>query len=377
MSSHEIDQAFIETVTRDAEEVWTKDFESIEEMFNRCCFSIAVDVVRRLDLFQNIGDIESPASLGEKIKIFEDARYVFDKLLTILAEEKVIEADGANWRCLENEPDIETPAEALVMAVRKHPGEGASYQWLARAHDGLVRYISGKAFSEEVMFPWGSFKLVEEVYNTSDIYGFYSRLAGRTIKRIIETQFDDKVTMLEIGAGTGNGTRNVLSETNESFEKYIFTDVSKSLVQLGRRRLKKLGHDFIDYRTLDIGQDITAQDFPEECADVVLAVNVLHATDDIDAALAMARRLVRPGGWFVLSEIAPPEGGLYRYMDLTFGLLPSYSKYSDHDVRPLAPIIRPDEWRAALERVGFSETAAVPGDRLEGVDRGGVVLARR
>jgi ubiquinone/menaquinone biosynthesis C-methylase UbiE len=234
--------------------------------------------------------------------------------------------------------------------------------------------MQGKLYSQEVMFPMGDFKLVEEVYNTSNVYSFYSKLAGRAVKRLVNDHFDKPVTMFEIGAGTGNGTANVLSETHDKFEKYIFTDVAKALIQRGQRRFKKSGFDFLEYREFDAMKGLEEQDVAGGIADIALAVNVMHATDDIIEGLANTKKLIKEGGILLLSEIAPPENGLYRYMELTFGLLPSYASYTDTERRPLAPIIRPNEWVSAFEEVGFKEVIIIPGDNAPELDRGGIVI---
>jgi SAM-dependent methyltransferase len=122
---------------------------------------------------------------------------------------------------------------------------------------------------------------------------------------------------------------------------------------------------------------VAAQGFSADSFDMVLAVNVLHATADIRLALRNIRPLLRPGGVLVLSEIAPPPGGIYRYMELTFGLLPSYNAYDDTDRRPDSPIIRPDEWVSAFRDTGYSAVEALPGSRWDGIDRGGVVIGTR
>ncbi len=370
----------LDELQKDAASVWPENFDEIEEMFNRCCFSMAFSAVKKFGLFTEKGDFETVESIDGKIKIFKDARYLFDNILRILVEEKVLEKRDGGFLCVDPDPYIETPAEILVTATRKFKNEGAPFQWLARAQDGLVDFIKGNLYAEEVMFPMGSFKLVEEVYNTSDVYGFYSRLAGKVVKRIISEyfsseHFNSKVTMLETGAGTGNGTANVLSESDGKFSKYYFTDISKSLVQMGRRRFKKQGYDFIDYMTFDACDDLTVQGFKEDSVDIVLAVNVLHATDNIMTALKNIRGLLKKDGVLVLSELSPPENGIYRYMELTFGLLPSYSVYSDRDIRPVAPIIRPDAWMAAVKDAGFENVAMVPDKRDSAMDRGGVIIA--
>jgi SAM-dependent methyltransferase len=364
----------IDQLVADARAVWPEDFDGIEEMFNSCCFSMAFDVISKLELFQKKGDFETMDTLRPKVGLFKDAEYVMGKVLRILCDEGVLAAKDGGWVAVDTDPYVSTPSEALVIATRKFPTEGAPYQWLARANDGLFGFIKGKLYSQEVMFPMGDFKLVEEVYNTSDVYSFYSKLAGRAVKRLVTGHFEKPVTMFEIGAGTGNGTANVLSETADRFEKYIFTDVAKALIQRGQRRFKKSGYDFLEYREFDATKDLQSQDVAEGIADIVLAVNVMHATDDIVLGLTNAKKLLKDGGILLLSEIAPPENGLYRYMELTFGLLPSYAVYTDKERRPVAPIIRPKEWLDAFEEVGFSEIHIIPGDAAPELDRGGIVI---
>jgi ubiquinone/menaquinone biosynthesis C-methylase UbiE len=375
--SRTFDTNLTDRLADDARQVWPSNFADIEEMFNRCCFAIAVNCVRRLGLFGKQGEFENLSSIRRKTGLFKDAEYVMGHVLRILCEEDVLRPRDDGWECIDPDPYVETPAESLVVATRTFPEEGAPFQWLARSADGLVAFMKGDVYAEEVMFPMGSFTLVEEVYNTSNVYGFYSRLAGRTVARLVREVFSKPVTLLEVGAGTGNGTENVLNEVNDGFAKYYFTDVSKSLVQMGERRFKKRGYEFLEYRTFDACAALAEQQIEEESLDIVLAVNVLHATSDIEGALENARRLLRPDGILVLSEIAPPKGGIYRYMELTFGLLPSYNVYEDRARRPVAPIIRPDEWAEALTKAGFGTVEAVPGDRWENIDRGGVLLAAK
>lgn len=369
-----VDEKVANALVAEARAVWPQNFAKIEETFNSCCFAMAFKVVRDLGLFRAKGEFENWETICKKVAVFKDAEYVLRHILRILCDEGVVAEQDGGWICLDAEPYIEPPAESFVMATRIFPEEGASFQWLARASDGLVPFIRGEMYAEEVMFPMGSFKLVEEVYNTSNVYGFYSRLAGKAVKHFAEQLPTGAVSLIEIGAGTGNGTENVLRETTDRFARYIFTDVSKSLVQMGRRRFKKFGYDFLEYATFDACKDIAEQDIKEELVDVVLAVNVLHATNDIMQALRGARKLLKTDGVLILSEIAPPENGIYRYMELTFGILPSYSEYRDRALRPVAPIIRPQEWVNALSEAGFRQATAIPGETVAEMDRGGIVI---
>ena len=375
------DEKIINLLVEDAKSVWPMRWDEIEPLFNKCSFSIAVDVIiKHLGLFNKKGDFETFESMKSKLNIFKDSEYVFQKMIDILVEEKIIEKKDNGYICLVQDIDLPGPAECLVEATRKVPEEGAPFQWLSRGYGGLVQFIKGKVYGEEVMFPFNDFALAEDVYYTSDVYNFWSKLAGKAVKRIIESNYKNKVTVLEIGAGTGNGTWNVFqyAENVESkFEKYIFTDISKSLVKKAGKSERFSKYNFIDYKVLDATKDIEAQGVSEECADIVLAVNVLHATPNLIDGCKAFMKLVKKGGFVVLGEIAHPENSIYRYMELTFGLLASYYNYQDKELRPNCPIIRTDTWIKLFKEVGFSDVIAIPGNKLPGSDRGGVVIAKK
>lgn len=375
------DVTTINELVSDAKEVWPKNWPEIEVMFNRCCLAISVDIImRHLQLFQKKDDIETLESIKQKINLFKDAEYVFLKMLDILCEEKILERRDDEYICINPEPDIESPSEALVIATRKILSEGASFQWLARAYGGMLHFLKGRLYGEEVMFPFNDFSLVEDVYYTSEVYGFWSKLAGKAVKRIIEKKYNRKVVVFEVGAGTGNGTFNVFQNTenvNQKFEKYIFTDISKSLIKKASKSERFSQYNFIEYRQFDLTKDLKEQDFEEEIADIVLAVNVLHATKNLLEGCKTLYKLVKKGGFVILGEIAPPPFGLYRYMELTFGLLASYYDYEDKEVRPNSPIIRPEKWIELFKKANFTEVLAIPGDRLEGCDRGGIIIAQK
>ncbi len=371
----------INNLINDAKLVWPVRWEEIEPLFQKCSLSASIDVlIKHLGLFNKKGDFETLDTIKSKINIFKDAEYVFQKMLDILVEEKILEKKDNGYSCINQDIDIPGPAEYLVEAVRKIPEEGAAFQWLARGYSGLVQFIKGKVYGEEVMFPFNDFSLASDVYYTSNVYNFWSKLAGKAVKRIIEDKYNKKIVMLEVGAGTGNGTWNVfenMENPQDKLEKYIFTDISKSLVKKTSKSERFNKYNFIEYKILDATKEIKEQGLEEEGADIVLAVNVLHATPNLVDGCKSFHKLVKKDGFVIIGEIAPPPNGLYRYMELTFGLLASYYNYIDKDIRPNCPIVRPETWVKVFKLAGFSDVLAIPGDRLEGCDRGGVVIAQK
>jgi len=83
--------------------------------------------------------------------------------------------------------------------------------------------------------------------------------------------------VLEIGAGTGGTTTNMLlglkSEFGERlYSKYSYTDISSGFFVAAKERFKD--HQNIEFSILDISQDPLEQGFEEGSYDLILAANV-------------------------------------------------------------------------------------------------------
>ncbi|HOE99816.1 MAG TPA: class I SAM-dependent methyltransferase [Spirochaetota bacterium] len=374
-----LDKYLIDQLVKDAEDVWPKRWSEIESSFQKITLSAAVDIIIwDLSLFSKKGDTGTYSDMKNTVGITPDNEYVFKKLLDILVEENILSREGEVYVCVDNDPEIHSPIEYIAEAVRDIPEEWAAFQWLARGIGGLKRFIKGKLSGEEAMFgPWGDFTLVGQVYYTSEVYGYWSKLAGKTVTRLINNVFDRKITVLEIGAGTGGGTTDLfksLGEPRNKIEKYIFTDIHKRLVKKSSKNFEEY-FDFMEFKGLDVTLPLEEQEVDLESADLLYAVNVMHATNNILSACSAMYKLIKKGGYAVLGEIAPPKDKLYRYMELTFGLLSSYSYYEDKELRPLSPILRPEQWIEYFKKAGFRDAIAIPGDRLPGCDRGGAIIA--
>jgi len=74
-------------------------------------------------------------------------------------------------------------------------------------------------------------------------------------------------------------------------------ELSPAMLAIARARARDLGHD-VDFR---VG-DAQALDFPDECFDGVVCTLSLCTIPDERAAVAEVRRVLRPGGRFLLLE---------------------------------------------------------------------------
>ena len=117
--------------------------------------------------------------------------------------------------------------------------------------------------------------------------------------------------------------------------------------------------------------DAAAVPLEDECADVVVAGEILEHVHDLDAVVAEATRILRPGGTLVIDTIASTWWG--RFSSITIGeRIPAGPPPRLHDA---ALFVDRDALRAACARGGVS--LSLNGLRPSAVDYVRWLMARR
>jgi acyl carrier protein len=106
---------------------------------------------------------------------------------------------------------------------------------------------------------------------------------------------------------------------------------------------------------LDMNRDLIEQKMPAHAFDVIIAANVLHATQDLGSTLEQVRLLLASGGVLLIYEVTEH----LPWFDVTFALIEGWQKHAD-DRRQQHPLLKPDAWAEVLEEHGFEAVAAFP-----------------
>ncbi|HWH43404.1 MAG TPA: methyltransferase domain-containing protein [Thermoleophilaceae bacterium] len=125
---------------------------------------------------------------------------------------------------------------------------------------------------------------IEAVYRTQDVVE-----QRRAVLRALDLRPGERV--LDIGAGPGFLAVAMAAAVGPR-GSVDGVDVSESMIALARRRSPEPHSAPLAFR---LG-DALALPFPDECFDVVVSTQVYEYVEDIQAALAEARRVLRPGG---------------------------------------------------------------------------------
>lgn len=110
--------------------------------------------------------------------------------------------------------------------------------------------------------------------------------------------------VLEIGGGTGGATRTAMKAFNgpngiKAYRDNTFTDISPGFLSSARESMA----DWRDmkYSTYDMEVDPIEQGY-KQAYNLIIACQVIHATSNIGKTLLNCRKLLKPGGKFVIVE---------------------------------------------------------------------------
>lgn len=190
----------------------------------------------------------------------------------------------------------------------------------------------------------------------SDLPG-YERSVERT--RALLTPGD---AVLELGCGTGSTALRLASACGP----YLATDISPRMIEIAGQRLAASPQPQLRFAVDDADVAQPALDGP---FDAVLAFNILHLLDDLDAAVARCTRVLRPGGLFIsktpcLREMNPLIPHLALPLMRALRLAPPVQRLAEADIT------------AACRRQGL-EVLTVERHASRGRDVRPFVVARR
>ncbi len=159
----------------------------------------------------------------------------------------------------------------------------------------------------------------------------------RTIERV-NGLLSPRHQVLELGCGTGTTAMRLA----HGCATYLATDISQEMIQIAREKLAQAPSTNLQFEVVEA----TAALAEAARYDVVMAFNLLHLVDDLDALIRAIHRGLRPGGMLIsktpcLAELNPV---------LTRFVVPLMQRLGR---APAVQIFNADRVTAALNRNGF------------------------
>ncbi|MFW5418769.1 SDR family NAD(P)-dependent oxidoreductase [Nocardiopsis sp. CNT-189] len=260
------------------------------------------------------------------------------------------------------------PERVMEETGRAWPESAPALLLHQRCGRRLAEVLRGELDPVQLVFSDSGSRLAQYVYDSLPYARAANRYSAAAVAALAERWPADRpLRVLEVGGGTGATAAALLPVLPPERTRYVFSDVSPSLVAGARRRLA--GHGFVEYRTLDLEVPAAGQGLGEGEFDLVVAANVLHTISDLRAVLRSLGGVLADGGRILAIE--HHDAG---QLALVFGLLDGFWTYTDTDLRTDSPLLSARGWAEALESSGFEEPVRLGG---EGDEPSSAILARR
>jgi 2-polyprenyl-3-methyl-5-hydroxy-6-metoxy-1,4-benzoquinol methylase len=300
-----------------------------------------------------IEELKSTLGIASRFEKF------YSYMLLMLAEDGIIKVKEDSIELLKEYGEMVEPQILKDELLAKYPESSAGLQALEHCARNYRQALSGEINPLSVLYPDGSSGMLMAVTENQDRYSnikLHQKVITDMILKLEKTSGRRKLRILEIGAGDGKLTWNIVSELRDKNIEYYFTDIGKSFVINGRKKARMDGYGFMDFRVLDISKEPEAQGFNRYSFDVILALDVVHATSNISETMQSLKKLLVPNGVMMLVEATKPQ----RWVNMIWGLAEGWWYFSDADIRENSPLLSPEKWETVLSGLEFKEVRVYP-----------------
>nr|BFE59214.1 non-ribosomal peptide synthetase [Dactylosporangium thailandense] len=228
----------------------------------------------------------------------DDGRY--RPLRTVTAED-VAEA----WR----------GTERMQREVR-HGAELIRYFRVATEH--LPELMRGELDPVRLLFPEGRLDIHESAYNDNTLSRYLNQVVVAACRGIARHAHPEgrPLRLLEVGAGVGGTSIDLIPALAGLDVDYLFTDVSQFFLNKAAERFAEF--PWVRYGLFDLNADPRAQQHQPNSFDVIVCANVMHYARHAGHALARLRELLTAGGSLVFIETTKDNYQILTSMEFLF-----------------------------------------------------------
>ncbi|MFN6516223.1 MAG: beta-ketoacyl synthase N-terminal-like domain-containing protein [Nostoc sp. CreGUA01] len=307
------------------------------ESYDSLTTAYIINALQKLRIYHQTGERHSVETLLSEFNILP----IYRKLLSRWQERLVALPKTSVDACLRQAKERTLNAPQLI-------------DFIQRCGENLAEVLVGKVHPLELIFPGGSSEITNYLYQQSPEARYFNAIARSVLEAVVKTQAPTKqLRILEVGAGTGGTTNSLVPILPKERTSYWFTDVSELFLEKAKQKFKS--YPFVQYSLLDIEQNPQNQGYPLHSFDVVVAVNVLHATRNIEETLENVRSLLTPNGILLIIEVTNPQS----WFDITFGLIEGWQRFEDN-IRGDNPLLSSAQWKSVLRDRQFEQVLVLP-----------------
>ena len=211
-------------------------------------------------------------------------------------------AVAAGWREVDNLVTTLDPASAKV------------HDYFKACTRSLPEVLQSEGTDAvQLLFPEGRVDIGESLYNVTLFNRWANAILAAAVATIARTA-SKPFRVLEVGAGVGGTSMDVIPALAEFDVEYLFTDLSQFFLNRAKETFGEF--PWVHYATLDIDTNFRAQGFSPNSFDAIVMGDVFHATKHVGRTLEALHELLAPGGWLLFAEMTRDHYQIMTSMEL-------------------------------------------------------------
>ncbi len=352
-------QEIVKDVLSEATSIYERyELQTYYEWFmpaiNKLCVSYAINAFLELGWNPVVGERMELEGFAGRLQILEQHVRLTRALLGYLREEGYLNSVSDDvWEVTRIPNRQADPLPGLEELGGKFPRFGSELPLIITCGPRLAEILVGKLDGMELVFPGGSAELFGKFYREGADFLAYNEMIQRAVSFAIRNLPEKRtIRVLEVGAGTGSLTGNVLPVLPSDRAEFTFTDNTPIFLNEARKLFSDF--EFVEYEILDIEKDPAEQGVDLHSFDLILATNVLHATCDLKHTLAIIRQLLASKGLFIFLDVTTPRISL----DLVFGQLKGWWQFTDTELRKHSALLSREQWEVLLRQCEFENVVS-------------------
>ncbi|MFC6338651.1 amino acid adenylation domain-containing protein [Pseudomonas sp. CCM 7891] len=327
-------------------------------MANRIALLDILKTLRDAGLFADAKARHSVTEVQQQCRVSPAHQRLMRRWLKALVNEGWLLHDADHYR-LGEAPDAEqsTLCWQAMNALEQRLNYGAELlRYLHESSERLPQLLSGEVDPLTLLFPQGNMDTALAAYNENLLMRCMNQVICASARQIARERaaLGQPLRVLEIGAGVGGTSRDLIPALDGFAVDYLFTDVSTFFINEAREHFAD--RPWVRFGLFDINADALTQGLNAGSWDLIVCANVLHNARHAPTVLNNLRELSAPGGHLVVMEATREILSLLTSMEFKEGL----DGFTDLRAGSDQTFISRAQWQALFSEAGAELVAAWP-----------------
>lgn len=195
---------------------------------------------------------------------------------------------------------IEEKWDSIISNWQERFGDINFMYYLKENTDNLVDILTGKIDPLGILYPEGSQKYIKALYQENLNTKIINLYICKFINEYLKIQKGRVIKILEIGAGSGSTTKEVINALGNANYEYSFTDNKKYFFPPAKKYFSD--NENVKIFEYDIDKSPEEQGIDNNSFDIIIGSYVLGNTANLSRNIEFLNKIIAPNGYFVFSE---------------------------------------------------------------------------